>query len=234
VEKEITFNRLDACPSCNGSGARRKMTCPRCNGAGSHVQQHGAFMMKQSCSGCRGSGQVPAETCEACLGTSVTPPKSVKKKVTIPKGVRTGMQLCFEKEGEHRPGARPGHLYVVVVIEDHPVFHIVEDDLVCKYPMNYGTLVLGGEILVPTLDSTMKVNVPAGTSATAKFRLLGMGLPIMNTDQVGDIIVSIDLEIPKELNEDYRQVLEGLKLREEQYKGPKYTAFRENVAKAAQ
>src|ERR671912_2096316 len=101
-----------------------------------------------------------------------------KLKVKIPAGIATGQRLRLSGEGEHgSPGGQQGDLYVVVQVQDHEFFERDGNDLHCEIPVNYTTLALGGEVMVPgLLDEEETVSVPAGPQPGAPFPIPGKGV----------------------------------------------------------
>jgi molecular chaperone DnaJ len=97
-------------------------------------------MITKPCATCRGDGRVTRER---------------KLTVKIPAGIDTGQQLRLANEGESGfAGGPAGHLYVVVHVREHEFFRRDGLNLFCEVPVNFTTVALGGEIQVPTLDST--------------------------------------------------------------------------------
>jgi DnaJ-class molecular chaperone len=70
---------------------------------------------------------------------------------------------------------------------------------------------LGAEIEVQTIDKkTLRLKIPAGTQNNAKLRLKGYGVPRMNTIDRGDAYVSINIEVPKNLNKKQEELVKKL------------------------
>ena len=72
------------------------------------------------------------------------------------------------------------------------------------------TAALGGEIQVPTLKGSVKYNVPQGTQPGTTFRLKEQGVQKLNAAGKGDLFVRVNVQIPKRLNEEQRELLEKL------------------------
>src|SRR4029077_9908445 len=104
-----------------------------------------------------------------------------KIAVKIPAGIATGQQLRLQGEGEAgNGGGPPGHLYVVVQVQEHEFFRRDGNNLFCEVAVNFTTVALGGEIRVPTLDGTESVKVPEGTQTGTTLKLRGKGMPDVN------------------------------------------------------
>jgi molecular chaperone DnaJ len=134
-----------------------------------------------------------------------------KLKVTIPAGVDTGMRLRLAGEGNPGPsGTPPGDLYVVVKVQDHPVFERRENDLHCTLPINVSQAALGAEIEIETLDGPQVIKVPEGTQPGEQFRLRNLGVPQLNTRTRGDLFVHLEVQVPRKLTKDQRKLFELL------------------------
>ena len=129
----------------------------------------------------------------------------------IPAGIASGQQLRLQNEGEGgTAGGPPGHLYVVVHVQNHEFFRRDGDHLFCEIPVNFTTLALGGEILVPTLDGEESVKVPEGSQTGTTLRLRGKGMPAVGGRGRGDLFATVQVQTPKKLNKEQRAILEQL------------------------
>jgi len=218
TRKEIEVVREETCPSCGGTGAEggtALTTCPRCGGQGQirDVQTHGfsQFVRIQVCPRCGGSGQVVERPCPTCGGSGLVK-RSRRISVNIPAGVDTGSQLRLTAEGEKgRNGGPPGDLYVVIHVRPHEIFEREGADICLEVPVSYATLVLGGEVEVPTLDGKAKLRIPPGTDSGTVFRLRGKGLPNLRQGGRGDENVRVVVMVPKDLSQRERELLEELR-----------------------
>ena len=70
---------------------------------------------------------------------------------------------------------------------------------------------LGGEIVVPTLKESVKYSIPAGTQSGSTFRLRGQGIPRLNRDGRGDLLVTVTIDVPKRLNDKQKEALEAFR-----------------------
>ncbi len=113
-------------------------------------------------------------------------------------------------EGEGGRGGGPrGDLYVVITIEDHPLFQREGDIVFCEVPLSFPQAALGCSLSVPTLDGRVDMKIPAGTQAGAIFRLKGKGIPQLRGGGRGDQLVKVSLEVPKKLDKKQRELLEA-------------------------
>ena len=210
-ETTIRFPRTEPCPECHGSGARNKeavKTCPNCHGSGQLRFQQGFFTVSRTCHRCHGEGRVITERCLACNGDRL-----VKQERTlnlkIPPGVDSGARLRLSGEGgpgEH--GGRPGDLYVILTVEDHPQFSRHEDDLIHDLPLPFITAILGGKVEAPALKGMTTLKIPPGTQHGQLFRLKGQGIPHLNGHGTGDLLIRAAITIPAKLTPRQRAILQ--------------------------
>jgi molecular chaperone DnaJ len=141
--------------------------------------------------------------------------------VRIPAGMEDGRVLVVRGEGEPAPrGGTRGDLHVVVHVGAHPLFRREGPDLTVDVPVPYSTLVLGGDVEVPTLSGSNVVKVPAGTAPGQLVRVRGEGLPRIDRAGTGDLYVRVLLDIPSNPGRRMREALEGLRAAERDETGP--------------
>lgn len=217
AEKEIEFQRLERCETCEGRGAEagtEPVTCPECNGAGElrRAQQSifGQFVNVSACARCQGEGRVITNPCQDCRGTGRTR-QTRHIAVKVPAGVDEGAQIRIGGEGEAGPrGGESGHLYVVLSVAAHERFERVEDHIVLELPVNLAQAALGAEVTIPTLDGEMQFEVPAGTQSGEDFVIRGKGVPHLRGAGRGDMVVRVTVVVPESLTDEQRELLEEL------------------------
>ncbi len=131
-------------------------------------------------------------------------------RVKIPSGVRPGQRIRLSgRGGEGSGGGKAGDLYLNVEIAPHPRFRMEDGNLTVRVPVTPWEAALGGEIDVPTLDGSMRVRIPAGSSSGRKIRLKGKGFP--GKDAAGDLFAELQIVVPQSLNDRERELFESLK-----------------------
>ncbi len=212
VEKQIEFKRRDLCDKCSGAGnepGHQPDPCPQCGGQGQVAQSGmgGLFRMVTTCPRCQGKGSIISHPCKACQGQGLT----IKKRsltVRIPSGVRDGQAIRVSGEGEPGQNGGPrGDLYCYVKVEPHPFLLRNDDDLVVRVPVSFSQAALGATIEVPTLDGKEEINIPAGSQHGAVLQIKGQGLPELQSQKRGSLLVQILIEIPKKLNKEQEKLL---------------------------
>jgi molecular chaperone DnaJ len=200
------------CPTCGGSGAEpgtTPLTCPQCGGLGSVSVNQGFFQMSQTCPRCRGAGRIVEHPCPTCRGSgSVRTTRSFQVKV--PAGVKDGARIRLSGRGEAGPpGASAGDLYVVVHVAAHRLFGRKGSDLTLALPITFAEAALGANVDVPTLNGPVKLKIPSGTQSGKTFRIRGRGAPKKGGH--GDLLVTVNVEVPQRLSRDEKHLLTQLK-----------------------
>jgi molecular chaperone DnaJ len=212
TEKQIRYRRHCQCKSCQGSGAEpgtSKSTCSTCNGMGQISSNRGFISFRQACPDCSGSGQKIDKPCSQCRGEGRTIDQSTVK-VKIPAGVHTSSRLRSGGNGEAGINGGPsGDLYIVVIVAEHELFERHEDDLFCEIPIKFSLACLGGTIHVPTLFGKGNLKIVEGTQTGTVFRLRGQGMPHLRGSGQGDLLVRVQVEVPKKLTKDQREKLQA-------------------------
>jgi curved DNA-binding protein len=132
--------------------------------------------------------------------------------VRIPVGVKDGSRVRAAGEGESGSnGGAAGDLYLRVRIRPHPVFERQGSDLQAKVAVAVTTAVLGGEAQVPTMTGSVRLKIPETTQSGQVFRLKGHGMPAVGKpDDRGDLYATVDVQLPRSLTKEQRQLYEGL------------------------
>ena len=214
VKKEINVTRNEKCDSCNGSGAKpgsRIVTCDKCGGRGKiQMTQNtimGAFSTVKTCDKCGGSGKVIETPCEKCSGKGIVR-KSRKIEINVPAGIDDGQAISLRGEGDAgKKGGPNGDLYVVMKVSPHRYFKRNGFDISANVRVPFAKMALGGDIKIPTLEGEMEFSIPEGTSSGTKFRVKDQGIPVLNGRGRGILEFTVDVDVPKKLNDEQRELL---------------------------
>ncbi len=210
VEKNITFERENACGTCKGTGAKAGTTphkCSTCRGSGQMHFNQGFFTLSRTCSACQGRGVVITDHCPKCKGRGRTKsPASVEVK--IPAGIDSDQRMRLRGEGEAaEPGGRPGDLYVHVRVKEHPLFRREGEHLILDLPINFVQAAIGAKIEIPTLGGSTEISIPAGTQSGEILKLRGKGIKRLNGNGSGDLVIRVLVETPSKLSSRQRELL---------------------------
>ena len=209
--RELAINSATGCDDCDSTGAASgsgRSTCQHCGGSGSVRSTQGFFTLERTCSVCSGKGSLIENPCRSCSGSGRVRKKR-KLSVNIPRGVDEGTRIRLGGEGEAGENGGPfGDLYVFVSINENEFFKRSEADLLSEVPIDFVTAALGGQIEVPTPDGKkIRISIPEGCQNNRQFRLKGKGMPVLQTNRLGDLYVEIRVEVPTKLNEKQKGIL---------------------------
>ena len=217
VEKKINAKLLEPCDRCTGSGAEpgsKAQTCATCNGSGEvrRAQRSffGQFVTVAPCPTCKGEGTTVQTPCKKCRGEGRLREER-EISIDVPPGVATGQYMTLRGVGNagQRGGPR-GDIHVIFEVADDPRFERDGEELYTEVLVTYGQLVLGADIVVPTVTSTSTLELPPGTQSGQVFHIRGRGLPRVNASGTGDLHVRVQLWTPDRLADDERSLIEQL------------------------
>ena len=130
--------------------------------------------------------------------------------VNIPAGIEDGTRIRLSGEGEAGVrGGPPGDLYIFLTQKPHDLFQRDGADIFCRVPISISTAILGGQFEVPTVDGgKTRVRVPEGTQSGKQFRLRGKGMPVLRSQQYGDMYIQVEVETPRKLTKRQRELIQ--------------------------
>ncbi|MCH5182714.1 MAG: molecular chaperone DnaJ [Oscillospiraceae bacterium] len=229
-KKEINYARVDACPTCSGSGGTGVETCTKCGGRGQvTVQQRtpfGYMQSSQACDACRGKGKIIKNPCKDCKGTGRLRRNKVIE-VKVPGGIDNGQRISLRGQGNAGiNGGSAGDLYVAVTVRPHEVFTRDGFDLLCDLPITFVEAALGAKVIVPTLEGQGELTIPEGTQSGTTFCIKGKGVQQLNGKGRGDLLVTVEVEVPKGLGKKQKDALTAFgELCEDKHYAKKHSFF---------
>lgn len=238
VEKNIKVQKNIVCNECHGTGAKSAdaiKTCPTCHGRGivTRVQQSifGQMQMQSECPNCHGTGKIITNKCSHCGGNGVVKGEDIIN-VKIPAGVSDGMQLSIRGKGNAIGGGEPGDLLVLVEEEKHSRFERDGNNIYEEFNISFPLAVLGGTVEIPLLEGKAKVKIAPGTQSSTLLRLNGKGLPDLRGYGQGDLIVNINVVVPKRITKEEKAMIEKM-MESDTFKveQPKQAGFFQKVRK---
>lgn len=224
VEKKIKVRKLVACSQCNGTGSAdgRTQTCSTCHGTGRVVRAQrsmfGMMQVQEACPTCHGEGTVIQNKCPHCNGEGVVRDEEIIT-IHIPAGVAGGMEIPIQGKGNAAPhGGVPGNLLVLIEEEEDPNLIREGENLIYNLLLDVPTAILGGKVVIPTLDGEAKITITPGTQPGKVLRMKGKGLPIIDQYArqygTGDLLINVGVYIPEHLNKEERELIEKLQTSE--------------------
>ncbi len=213
-EKEIRVNVIENCDTCGGTGCEPGSTpeiCTECGGTGTvRTRQRVMGMTMESnspCKRCGGTGRIIKQPCKTCQGAGKVR-KSRTVKVNIPAGIDDGQTISLREQGHAGVNGGPkGDLLITVGIKPHPRFEREGASVLMEMNISFVDAALGAELRVPTLDGDVKYSIPEGTQTGTVFRLKGKGIPYLNGSGRGDQYITVNIETPKGLNHEQKELL---------------------------
>jgi molecular chaperone DnaJ len=216
----VSVEAIERCEHCHGNGAEPGTpihTCERCGGAG-QLQAvtrtpFGQMMRAIVCDVCHGEGRVAAKPCHECRGRGRRTAER-SHDVDIPAGIADGQRIRISGRGHTGQGGAPaGDLYVLVKVREDERFVREGDDLITVLDVPAPLAALGGALEVPTLeeDSSLPLEIPAGTQPGEVIVLRGQGMPALRRGRHGDLRVLVNVIIPRRLTAEQRELLGQLK-----------------------
>ena len=126
--------------------------------------------------------------------------------VRVPPGVKNGGKIRIRGKGA--PGeAGPGDLFIHLNVKPHPVFTHKGENLLMTLPVTFAEAALGADIKVPTLSGEeVTVRLAPGTSNGRVLRIKGHG--VKGANGVGDLLVSVEVQVPQRLTSKAQKALE--------------------------
>lgn len=211
TNKKVLFNVDRLCTTCNGAGGETN-TCQNCKGQGIFVSFNPRFGAQTvtMCGGCGGSGQVRIKTCGTCNGKSTTL-KSEFVDMVFDKGTLSGDKFIVPNAGNDVAGADRGDVIITINVSPHPIYELDGLNINKKEEIPFIDMILGKEFEVESLGGKYKITIPPSCEANKIFRMKGLGLKDEGTGIHGDLYVKLVPKVPKEINEEERQILENLR-----------------------
>jgi curved DNA-binding protein len=133
-------------------------------------------------------------------------------QVRIPPGATDGRRIRVPGQGEPgHHGGQAGDLYLRVRHASHPDFTTREADVHYELDVAPWEAVLGAEVIVPTLDGSIKLRIPAHAENGQKLRVKARGLPKGKTGERGDFYVTLHVTLPTQISDAERALWEQLR-----------------------
>lgn len=216
--KTVKYRRLTECSRCKGSGAEPGTSvdvCPQCHGSGQVQEERntifGRTVSVRPCPTCGGEGRSIKTPCTNCRGDGRAV-ESEQISINIPPGVDTGNRVIARGKGAKGVrGGDYGDLIINIRVRPHEIFKRDGANLLLDVPITFAQAALGDEIEIPTLEGMETYKIPAGVQSGETRRIRGKGLNYLNSNNRGDLIITIVVQTPKKLSPEERELFEKLK-----------------------
>lgn len=215
VNRDFKYKKYNTCTPCGGKGGTKVVNCGKCQGHGQFVNvtqtPFGHIQTVSVCDACEGMGTVVESPCEACNGSGVTQ-DAEDVNVGIPVGVIDGMTMVLEDKGHAVKNGTSGRLIVTIMELPHEYYTRNGNDLRYTLNLTYPQLVLGDKVEVPTIEGTkIRVLIPEFSKVGDILKIPAKGLMNMDEKTRGDMLITLNLTIPKSLTDEERTLIESLK-----------------------
>ncbi len=179
-------------------------SCPMCGGTGQSQAGGGGFFAVGACQQCHGTGKVITSRCRKCKGSGEAT-RTRTLTVKIPAGVRTGSKVRVAGEGgQGTAGGPDGDLMLNVQVGTHKHFRREGDDIHLDLPLTFVEAAAGAKVRVPTIDGSVTMTIPPGTSGGNTLRLKNRGVKKLGAEGHGDQHLHVQVTVPESLSD--RQV----------------------------
>jgi molecular chaperone DnaJ len=203
INKKVDFTLSGECEVCHGHG--RSNPCETCKGHGFIAVRFNRLPCK-ACHRSGHTGKIPLP-CTGCLGHK-TVKQNFEVQLEVPAGVPDGARISHQI----RFGNKDVVVYFHVEVEPDESFLREENDLHAKVMLTYPQAALGDKIEIPHLSgNSLSVKIPAGVGNGKKIRLPKKGFPIFNQSDYGDMYIQVEIDVPKTLTEEQRNLIKQLK-----------------------
>lgn len=212
--KIITINKMDKCPTCNGTGSQTNVQqCDNCLGTGEirfrKKTISGYKTDLKDCPVCDGYGFVSGRDCTQCSGVGYLN-ASKKIPIKIPAGIKTGRQMRFTGGGEPgKRGGEKGDLVLHINVLPHEYFVRDGDDILLDWHISLSDALLGATIQIPTLYGEVPYTVAEGTQHLTKFKIKNKGVPHLKLPGKGCQYVTLHIDLPKRLTEEQKKHIQA-------------------------
>ncbi|YBU88135.1 MAG: DnaJ C-terminal domain-containing protein [Candidatus Walczuchella monophlebidarum] len=208
VEKKVKVRRMkmakgvsfQICRHCKGNGQFSKITNTFL----------GRMQTLSTCGACQGRGQIIDNIPVGANSQGMIKEEELVK-IQIPAGVTEGMQLKVSGKGNEAPEGINGDL--IALIEEIPHEKLQREGINLHYDLyiSIPESVLGTTKEVPTLGSQARITIESGTPSGKILRLKGKGIPNIEGRGHGDMLIHINVWIPKKISREQREMFEKMK-----------------------
>ena len=219
VTKQINLTRALVCRNCSGSGAKpgsAPAICDNCQGTGVNEVNQGSFRLRVSCAACRGEGSVIVDSCSLCRGGGYTH-ATEKVSIDIPEGIDSDDTLKLTKKGNEKMYGGVGDLFLTVCIGHHTHFTRKNNHIFSNEKIPFSKMVIGGKVKIKGLRGDAQLTITPGAQCNDKITLKSAGIVSVKGHR-GDHIVTLVVDVPKNLSFDQRRVINLLKAQENEKK----------------
>jgi molecular chaperone DnaJ len=207
AEKKIKYKKKVVAPGVKFD------TCKTCRGTGRVTRVQSTFLGQMqtsaACNTCGGSGQTITH-----FPTGADRQGLIEQEVTTsinsPAGVADGMQLSMQGSGNEIAGGVAGDLMILIEEIEHNDLKRDGNNVIYSLHITVPQAILGADIEVPTITGKVRIKIDPGTQSGKVLRLRGKGVPDINGYQTGDLLIYVNVYIPKKVSSEEKSIVEQL------------------------
>lgn len=209
-KRTIDYSYKLPCEGCNATGAKNGefSSCSTCNGQGQVFMKQAFMTIQQTCPTCRGVGKSAKTICQSCRGNSYTMAEDTIN-VDIPEGVDDGMKIRVPNKGNKYKNQR-GDLYLQVQAKKDDNFIRDEHNIYLQVPVFFTDILLEKKIKVPSIRGELELRLHRNMRDKEHCIFKREGVKDVSSNAKGDFIVQVDINYPKKINNDQKELLENL------------------------
>lgn len=215
VKKTYKYKRNTKCDECKGHGGSDSQNCSVCGGNGIVIRlinsPFGQLSQAISCSACGGIGLTYKIPCKPCNSTGLKLTEETVD-IDIPVGVQEGMTFVMSGKGHAIRGGVSGDLHINVMELPHKLYTRSGGDLKMTLKLTYSQLVLGDKVEIDTIEGgKIRITIPEHSDVGSNLKVQNKGLKPYGKDSRGDMMITLGIDIPKQISETTREMLHKLK-----------------------
>ena len=215
VKKNYKYTRNVACPDCDGHGGTDSYDCPDCHGSGVKTNifqtQFGYAQQQSACDSCDSTGKKHRTECKTCSGKGIVKTEETIE-VDVPPGVLDGMTFIMKGKGHCIKSGKEGDLHIKIMELPHKQYVRSGSDLKMNLKLSYPQLILGEKVEIDTIEGgKIRITIPEYSDVGSNLKIPFKGVTVYGKQGRGDIIITLGIDIPKNINDDLKSLIIDLK-----------------------
>lgn len=207
VKKKVDYPLKSSCKVCSGTGSKDGdfKVCTSCGGSGVNTVKNGLFTIQVPCQSCGGRGKEITNPCDHCNGTGEAMNRVVKE-INLPSQLKNNdvININFDSPVNHQLSLR------VTVEESEHDFNLVGIDVHSKVKVPLVDVISGSKLEINTVRGGKILSIPSCIDSGTKLKLSGQGANKRFSKESGNHIVSIEIEMPKNLSDDQKEAINSI------------------------